>query len=169
MNLDEKKKLIEETTKEFLDKMDFKATIFTSTTVSPSEDEDESNEPISVEIELTDSKYLIGKFGVNLSALQHLLRVIVRKKSGERIEFNVDVNGYRQEQKQSIISFARETAERVAREKKAIILRPMNGYERRLVHMELSNFDGIKTESIGEDEDRKVVVKPISISEELAL
>lgn len=167
MQLEEKKKLIEETTKELLEKMDFKATVYTSTTIDPDSEEEG---PVSVEIQLTDSKYLIGKYGMNLSALQHLLRVLVRKKSeNEKIDFNVDVNGYRRQQKQSIISLARESAEKVSKEKKTLVLQPMNAFERRLVHVELANYEGIKTESIGEDENRKVVIKPISIGEELDL
>lgn len=168
MQLEEKKKLIEETTKDLLDRMSFKATVYTSTTVPP-EEETSDNLPISVEIQLTESKYLIGKFGVNLAALQHLLRIIIRKKAGEQIDFNVDVNGYREEQRQSIINFARESAEKAIQEKKSVMLRPMNAFERRLVHVELSQTDGVKTESIGEGEERKVVIKPASISEKLDL
>ena len=169
MQLEEKKKLIEETTKELLEKMDFKATVYTSTTVPPSNQDAVGELPISVEIQLTESKYLIGKYGVNLSALQHLLRIIVRKRSSEYIPFNVDVNGYCEEQRQAIISSARESAERVAKDKKSIMLRPMNAFERRLVHIELAEIEGIKTESIGYGEDRKVVIRPVSISEELNL
>ena len=168
MQLEEKKKLIEETTKDLLDRMNFKATVYTSTTVLP-EEETSDNLPISVEIQLTESKYLIGKFGVNLAALQHLLRIMIRKKAGEQIDFNVDVNGYREEQRQSIINFARESAEKAIQEKKPVMLRPMNAFERRLVHVELSQTEGVKTESIGEGEERKVVIKPASISEKLDL
>lgn len=165
MQLDEKKRIIEETTKELLEKMGFKATIYTETTVT----ETEENTPISVEIQLTDSKYLIGKHGLNLSALQHLLRIIIRKKASQRIDFNVDINGYREGQKQSIIDLAHEVAEKVSREKKVVILRPMNAYERRLVHVELDQNKNVKTESIGEKDERKVAVKPVSIEDELDL
>ena len=166
MQLEEKKKLIEETTKELLEQMGFKATVYTSTTVPPDSQDAINNIPISVEIQLTESKYLIGKYGINLSALQHLLRIIVRKRSSEHINFNVDVNGYREEQRQSIVDFARESAEKAMKEKRSITLRPMNAFERRLVHVELSQIEGIRTESIGEGEDRKVVIKPASVSEE---
>ncbi|MEA2007261.1 MAG: R3H domain-containing nucleic acid-binding protein [Patescibacteria group bacterium] len=168
MQLEEKKKLIEETTKDLLDRMSFKTTIYTSTTIPP-EEETSDNLPISVEIQLAESKYLIGKFGVNLAALQHLLRIMIRKKAGEQIDFNVDVNGYREKQRQSIINFAQESAEKAMQEKKSVVLRPMNAFERRLVHVELSQTDGVKTESIGEGEERKVVIKPSSISEQLDL
>lgn len=168
MQLDEKKKLIEETTKELLEKMGFKATVYTATTVTSADEAGDSN-PISVEIQLTESKYLIGKHGVNLSALQHLLRVIIRKKAEERIDFSVDVNGYREDQKQSIIDLAHEIATKVTKEKKSVVLRPMNAYERRIVHVELAKISDIKTESMGEGENRKVVIKPASIEDELEL
>ena len=170
MNIDEKKKLIEETTKELLEKMGFKATVYTATSVTSLDDQQpEEDNPISVEIQLSESKYLIGKHGVNLSALQHLLRILIRKKSDERINFNVDVNGYREDQRQAIIDLAHEIASKVTQEKKAVVLRPMNAFERRIVHVELAKMPDIRTESIGEGEDRKVVVKPASIGDELDL
>ena len=169
MQLDEKKKLIEESTKDLLEKMGFKATVYTATTVTSNHGESEDDAPISAEIQLNESKYLIGKHGVNLAALQHLLRIFVRKQAGEQINFSVDVNGYREDQRQSIVDFTNEMAEKAFQEKKAIILRPMNAYERRLVHVELADHEGVKTESIGEGEERKVVIKPVSVSEELGL
>lgn len=169
MHLEEKKKLIEETTKELLEKMGFQATVYIATKVSTSEEETSEDNPISVELQLTDSKYLIGKYGVNLSALQHILRILIRKKTKERINFNVDVNNYREEQKQAIVAIAVEMGEKVRKEKKSAMLRPMNAYERRLVHVELEKMDDIITESVGEGDDRKVIIKPISIGEEFDL
>ncbi len=169
MQLEEKKKLIEETTRELLEKMGFQATIHIATNASTSEDEFSEENPISVELQLTDSKYLIGKYGINLSALQHVLRVLIRKKTSERINFNVDVNNYREEQKQALITLAAEMGEKVRKEKKSAMLRPMNAYERRIVHVELSKMEGILTESIGEGEDRKIIIKPTSIGDEFDL
>lgn len=169
MQLDEKKKLIEETTRELLDKMGFQATICIVTNASTSEEETSEENPISVELQLTDSKYLIGKYGVNLSALQHILRVLIRKKTSERINFNVDVNNYREEQKQALITLASEMGERVNKEKKPAMLRAMNAYERRIVHVELANVEGILTESVGEGEDRKVIIKPTSVGDDFDL
>lgn len=168
MKIEEKKKLIEETTKELLEKMGFQATIYIATNVSTSEEDSEEN-PISVELQLTDSKYLIGKYGVNLSALQHILRVLVRSKTSERINFNVDVNNYREEQKQALVNLAVEMGEKVQKEKKSVMLRAMNAYERRIVHVELDKMEGIVTESIGEGDDRKVIIKPTSIGDEFDL
>lgn len=169
MQLDEKKKLIEETTRELLEKMGFQATIHIATSASTSEEEVSEETPISVELQLADSKYLIGKYGVNLSALQHILRVLVRNKTDERINFNVDVNNYREEQKQALVTLAHEMGDKVRKEKKSAMLRAMNAYERRIVHVELAKMEGIITESVGEGEDRKVIIKPTSVGDEYGL
>ena len=168
MDFEEKKKIIEETTRDLVERMGFKASIFTAITVSEGE-MNNAETPISVEIQLEDSKFLIGKHGINLAALQHVLRVIIRKKTEERINFSIDINGYREEQKQALIGLANDIANRVIRDKKSMVLRPMSAYERRLVHMELAEKEGVKTESSGEGEERKIVVKPVSTSEDLEL
>jgi spoIIIJ-associated protein len=105
------------------------------------------------------SNFLIGQYGVNLQALQHLARLIVRKKTEEKINFVLDVNFYRQEKNQAIIEQARMAAEQAINEKRTIVMKPMSPYERRVVHMVLSENSQVITESIGEGDDRKVVVK----------
>lgn len=162
MTIEEKQKILEQTIKDLLDIMGFRATVFTAidATNLPEQQEEAS---ISVEIQVEDSSFLIGKHGVNLAALQHLSRVMVKKRTDERINFSVDVNGYKKEYKQSIVKMAREMANRALADKKAVVLRPMSAYERRLVHIELAQIEGVKTESMGEGEDRKVVIKPAGL------
>ncbi len=106
-----------------------------------------------------ESNYLIGQYGINLQALQHIARVIVRKKIDQKVNFIIDVNSYRQEKNESIALLADNTARQVILEKRAITLRPMSPYERRLVHLELAKNDQVKTESIGEGNDRRIVIK----------
>jgi spoIIIJ-associated protein len=120
-------------------------------------------ETIVCNIKTEDSNFLIGQYGVNLQSLQHIARLLVRKKTDDRVNFIVDVNSYRQEKNDSIEKMAREMAEQAVREQRAVVLRPMSPYERRLVHLELSENTKIKTESIGEGEDRKVVIKPVDL------
>jgi spoIIIJ-associated protein len=114
-------------------------------------------------IETRDSNYLIGQYGVNLQALQHIARIIFRGKTENKINFLLDVNSYRQEKNESVASLAKGMAEQALKDSRAITLRPMSPYERRLVHMELAENDKIKTESTGEGEDRRVVIKPIDL------
>ena len=158
--------IIKNSAKEFLDKMGFPAEIEVNETASegiiPEEESiDAGQNNVIVNIKTTDnSSFLIGQFGSNLQALQHILRIIVRKKTEDKVKFIVDINSYRQEKNKSIIEQANLAAQQAVTEKRAVILRPMSSYERRIVHMELSKNSQIATESVGEGENRKVVVKP---------
>jgi spoIIIJ-associated protein len=120
----------------------------------------EDRETVECNIQTEESNFLIGQYGVNLQALQHISRVVLRKLLSEKINFLLDVNSYRKEKNSSIERMARDFAEQALSEKRAVIMRPMTPYERRIVHMELCKNTQVKTESIGEGEDRKVVVKP---------
>lgn len=107
-----------------------------------------------------DSHLLIGQYGVNLQALQHLARLIVRKQLPEKIHFSLDVNDYRLQKNQSILEMAQQAAREAIEKNQAVTMRPMSTYERRLVHLELLKNSAVSTESVGEGEDRKLVVKP---------
>lgn len=113
-----------------------------------------------------DSRFLIGQRGANLYALEHIIRSILYKNGfSERI--TIDINGYKEDKDRMITNIAKEAAAQAAREKKPVVLRPMNAYERRIVHMTICDDTRVETESIGEGEDRKVVIKPQSIMEQL--
>lgn len=153
---EENLKAIKQTTEDFLRKIGFETEVEIKT--DPAEDQ----ENIVCDIKTKeDSNLLIGQYGVNLQAVQHLLRLIIRKKlPEERTRFIIDVNSYRQQKNQDIVEQAREAAIQAVNEGRVIIMRPMTAYERRIVHMELSKNDKVTTESIGEADARKVVVKP---------
>lgn len=153
MEQDETEKIIKEIIREIVSRMGFEAEIEIK--------KDEAGEGALVyNIKTEDSAFLIGQYGINLQSLQHLVRLLVKNKTEEKVNFVVDVNMYRQEKNESIGKMAREMAEQAVREGRAVVLRPMSAYERRLVHLELSENTQIKTESVGEGEDRKVVIKP---------
>jgi spoIIIJ-associated protein len=125
---------------------------------------DEMRESIICNIVVAeDSNLLIGQHGVNLQSLQHIVRLILRNKIEEKINLVLDVNSYREQKNKSIIGIAREAARQAIEEKRAMVLKPMSAYERRLVHLELSKNDEVITESVGEGEDRKIIVKPAKI------
>lgn len=110
-----------------------------------------------------DANILIGQNGDNLQALQHIVRLLVRKKIDDKIKFILDVNFYKKDQEHSVLDLAKEMAQRAIDEKKTMIMRPMSAYNRRLVHMFLSDNDKVVTESVGENGERRVVIKPASI------
>lgn len=94
-----------------------------------------------------------------LNDINHLVQVMARKQNLEAVF--VDVNNYRLERERLITELAQAAARKAVASKSEIELPPMNAYERRLVHVELATRPDIKTESVGEGKDRKVLVKPI--------
>lgn len=112
---------------------------------------------------------LIGQYGGNLQCLQHLVGVIVKHKllsSGsenvsteDEMKFNVDVNNYKKQKRETLIKLAETMADQVMYSKNSVALRPMSPYERKVIHLEISDRKNLVTESIGEDLMRRVVIK----------
>ncbi len=128
------------------------------------EKEGEDGDMIVCNIKTEESNFLIGQYGLNLQSLQHIARVIVRKQlADEPVNFVLDVNFYRQEKNECIVRLAKNMVEEALTKKREVTMRPMTAYERRIVHMELSKNEKIKTESVGEGEDRRIVIKPADL------
>lgn len=151
------KKLIDETLKKMT---------FEGFSIGVREETGPNGENIVFNIESNESDLLIGQYGVNLRALQHLVRAMARKKAEDKLGFSVDVNDYYRQKMSSLLELARSMASQAISDKRPIVLRPMNAYERRIVHMELAENKQVKTESIGEGEERKVVIKPVGSIED---
>ncbi|MCD6284234.1 KH domain-containing protein [bacterium] len=115
---------------------------------------------IIVSIYTEDAGFLIGQGGSNLRALQHIARILIDKKMNQSISFILDVNDYRKHRLKLLKKLAEDIASQVMEERVPHILSPMSPYERRIIHLTLSRFPNIKTESIGEEPERKVVIKP---------
>lgn len=109
-----------------------------------------------------DAKFLIGRNGQNLKALEQVLKLMFMKNT-EELSFTLDVNDYRKSRVTYLIDLAKQAVDRVRNTQKAEALLPMTSYERRVVHMELASCPDIMTESIGEDPYRRVVIKPLTI------
>jgi len=95
--------------------------------------------------------------------LDHLLRLIAIK-IGEAETVFVDINNYRRERENLLLELARAAARKSVITKEEISLPAMNGYERRLIHVELSSHPDVKTESVGEGKNRYIIIKPIGNS-----
>lgn len=149
---------IEALVKETIEKMGFSCQ-----EIEINQQRNQEEETFILNIKTPDSSFLIGQYGANLQALQHIIRVLVREKLEERTRFILDINSYRKEKNETVIRLAKEIAEQAMREKRAIVMRPMSPFERRLVHMEFSGNDQVQTESIGEGEERKIVIKPLNL------
>jgi len=111
--------------------------------------------------------YLIGNHGKHLESLQYVFSLILRKKLEEGTEYRVvmDVGGYKEERNKKIERMALQKADDARILGEPIELEPMSPSDRRVVHMALQVFDDIKTESVGEGNDRRVKIIPISDKE----
>ncbi len=105
---------------------------------------------------------LIGHHGETLDSLQYLANLAANKKvKGEKREYvkvSVDVEGYRAKREETLRNLARRTATKVLQRKKSVMLEPMNPYERRIIHSEVQGIEGVSTNSIGSENNRRVVM-----------
>ena len=112
-----------------------------------------------ISIRIEDPKILIGERGQTLLEIQHILRIVVRKKIKNDLLIELDINNYKEKKKAILSEVANDIADEVLFYKKEKILPPMNAYERRIIHLALSNRNNIQTESSGEGLDRRIIVK----------
>lgn len=103
---------------------------------------------------------LIGKGGKNLEALQIVLRQIVNTETGINYKFFLDVSDYKEKNEHHLEVLAKRLAREVATTKIEVKMDSMNSYERRIVHNILTNNKKVYTESVGEEPNRCVVIKP---------
>lgn len=103
---------------------------------------------------------LIGKRGETLNAVQYLTSLYVNKAKNSYIKVNVDTEDYRLKREETLIKLARGLERRVARDGEAVTLEPMSPNERRIIHAALQDSTEVKTFSIGEEPNRKLVVSP---------
>jgi spoIIIJ-associated protein len=154
MNNKERNEKILQLTCEMLGKMNFE--------VDKAFVEDMEGEENQVLIGLTvvNPAGLIGFRGRNLAAIQLILSLAVKNKLGEWVRILLDVNNYRQEQKERLEGMARGLAEKVLATGNAAVMATMSSYERRICHMAIADMEGISSESEGEGEERHIVIKP---------
>lgn len=124
---------------------------------------EENEEGFFVSIDTPDAGRLIGFKGETLSSLQLIINQMVsKKKESPESEFKrvvLDVVGWRKQKEEELTKSARQWGEQVMETKKEMELEPMSSWQRRIVHMSISELDGLETESIGEGRDRYIVIK----------
>ena len=105
---------------------------------------------------------LIGHHGDTLDALQYLLNLAAnRREEGEKREYlkvTLDIEGYRAKREETLRALARKQADKVLKYKRSVMLEPMNPYERRIIHSEVQTIKGVSTNSIGSENNRKIVI-----------
>lgn len=101
---------------------------------------------------------LIGKHGQTLDALQYLTNLTTNQGEDMRHFIMLDVENYRKRREDALRQLALRLASRVKRSGEKMVLEPMNGYERKVIHVALQNDDHVRTESEGQDPYRHVVI-----------
>jgi predicted RNA-binding protein Jag len=103
---------------------------------------------------------LIGRKGERLSALQHLVNLMLSREMGAWTRVLVDVEDYRGRRERQLREIAERAAGRVVETGKMLQLEPMPALERRWIHLALRNNPDVATQSIGEEPNRRIVVLP---------
>ncbi|MBQ6935097.1 MAG: protein jag [Clostridia bacterium] len=101
---------------------------------------------------------IIGRRGETLDALQYLTRLFVNRadKEGKRVALNV--GDYRKRREETLKSLAKRQAQRAIKYRRSCVLEPMNPYERRIIHTAVQEISGVSSHSVGEGENRRVVI-----------
>lgn len=108
-----------------------------------------------------DLAVLIGRHGRTLDALQFLISAITVRKIGYRYPVIIDVESYKNRQRQKLEALAVATAKRAVSQGRSVKMRPMTPYERRIIHVALRDDNRVDTASEGEGAARHVVVVPV--------
>ena len=121
-----------------------------------------NNDDMVVTVDGEGAGLLIGHHGETLDALQYLANLAANKKvKGEKRDYTkitLDIEGYRAKREEALRALARRMAAKVVKGKKSVMLEPMNPYERRIIHSEVQNIEGVSTNSIGSENNRRVVM-----------
>ena len=125
-------------------------------------DLDVENGRAMVAIVGSDLDPLVGAGGTTLDALQELTRLAVQQKTGVRSRLMLDISGHRSSRRKQLTELAEATAKSVVAEGQPVRLAPMNPFERKVVHDAISGLDGVRSESDGDEPQRRVVVHPRS-------
>ena len=119
---------------------------------------DDEEKVININIEGEDTKDLIGKKGQTLDSLQYLASIVANSEKEEYYRVKLDTKNYRERRQKTLENMAKNTANKVRKTRRKVVLDPMNPYERRIIHSYLQNEKHVTTKSEGEDPYRRVVV-----------
>lgn len=119
----------------------------------------ETDEDLFFEITCSeDYGNIIGRRGETLDALQYLTRLYVNRSSKDNKRVALNVGDYRKRREETLKAVAKRQAARAIKYKRSCVLEPMNPYERRIIHTAIQEIDGVTSHSVGEGENRRVVI-----------
>jgi len=146
----DKLKIVEAEAKELLSK------IIDNVDIEVSEDHGLFHILIKTEAE---APVVIGRHGETIKAIQKILEVVMYKKTGASVELLVNVNDYREKQKERLVEIADRSAQKAIEFKSASYIRGLSAYERKVIHEYVTNkYPELASYSTGEGRDRRLVV-----------
>ncbi len=101
---------------------------------------------------------LIGRRGETMESLSYLASLVANREEGDYMKLGLDVAGYRDKREQDLTALAQRIGAKVIKNNRAFAMESMNPYERRLIHSAISEMEGLRSESIGDGKDRRVVI-----------
>ncbi|MCA9980128.1 MAG: protein jag [Anaerolineales bacterium] len=137
-----------------IEKLDLEASVESAL----SEKDDRGRQVVLLTIEGDELGDLIGRRGDTLNSLQYLSRLMASQQLRRRVEFQIDVNGYREQREEGLKRMAERMADKVVRRGRTVTLEPMSPYERRLIHVHLRDNNAVTTSSIGQGSGRRVQI-----------
>jgi len=152
------RKAAKETLEELLKRMGVRAEV----SFRPEEDmpKEEDAPPFILDITGDDLGILIGRRCSTLKALQCITRSIVNRRFHRRINFVIDVEGYKMRREKALEQLALRMAERVTFSRQPLALEPMPPHERRIIHLTLRDHPVVTTKSVGKGDKRRVTIIP---------
>ncbi|MCL5010779.1 MAG: hypothetical protein M1127_01020 [Patescibacteria group bacterium] len=122
---------------------------------------EEGEDSVLVSVRTLDASFLIGRNGATMLEMQKLLGQMISKQLDRRIYVYLDINNYREDRLQYLKDMAQDLADKAVALRKEELLPLISSYERRIVHTELAKRNDVITESQGEGENRRLVIKPV--------
>jgi spoIIIJ-associated protein len=141
---------------DMLEKMNVNATIEASHGIP----DEQGERPILLDIHGPDLGILVGRHAEILNALQYLVNLMVSKQVEHWVQVVIDVEGYRARRERQLRQLARRMADQAVKAGRRQSLEPMPANERRFIHIELRDYPGVTTQSVGEEPNRKVTIVP---------
>ncbi|MCK9445795.1 hypothetical protein M0Q50_02755 [bacterium] len=121
----------------------------------------DNEDVLEMDIKTSEAQNLIGKQGLVLADIQLLLRKVIKKKIEKEFYLSLDIDGYKKNKESYLRNVAQSVADEVSRTRQEKELPYTSSFDRRIVHMELADRKDVLTESIGEGEERRIIIKPI--------
>jgi len=123
---------------------------------------EENEEGASINLQSSDTSFIIGRRGENLDALQYLTSMVCNRIDDEYYRVILDSNDYREKRKKTLEDLAKKIARNVLKSGRSTALEPMNPYERRIIHSMISEIEGVSSRSVGEEPYRKIIISSLN-------